>query len=355
MPRRFRRWLKRLDAYVLPDAFQLDWRLRCCHCSARSRRVRQPQTRRLRRCRGSLSKTRSIIRSVLALTRTCSGPRGRFRSALASDDRPTGRRDPTRSIVLSTPHAAANMPLWIAVDAPPTRRCDDTVARHVERCFRAARAAPSPFSKWCFDSTPADLQRFAIEVAATEARARGSGVLVARQWRGCCRDAVRMAQQLTADQAPYLDLLVLDDAMSGAGVASLAAARRAIPGLKILRRARQGDTGAHRARHLVERRDRHARHRRGNATSPISPRRFARLRRPRNLLSHPTQEIDPDAGRSHPRHRWRRCSRTRSRIGCCSMSKRSPPISGTTAASPGTRVDVALRLAFAGRAGGLTI
>ena len=77
--------------------------------------------------------------------------------------------------------AAAHVP---AVGCRWTRRrrsTRSTAWRDMVRAIvRAASARPSPSSKSCFENTAADLQRFAIEIAATEGAPRGSGVLVAR-------------------------------------------------------------------------------------------------------------------------------------------------------------------------------
>ena len=136
-------------------------------------------------------------------------------------------------------NTAARLAAWVAMDAPPTR--DGMSAwRETLRGVLARHPGTIALLEVAFHNTPADLQRFAIEVAATEARAGGSKVLVAAG--GVDADATsRVATQLTAEQAPYLDLFVIDEPLSDAGVTNLAAARRALPALKIVRRSRQSD------------------------------------------------------------------------------------------------------------------
>ncbi len=112
-------------------------------------------------------------------------------------------------------NTAARLAAWVAVDAPPTLDAM-TAWRETLRGVFARHANTVAILEVVFHNTPADLQRFALEVAATEARARGSEVLVAASGVDAAATS-RMATQLTADQAPYLDLFVLDDAMSDAG------------------------------------------------------------------------------------------------------------------------------------------
>jgi hypothetical protein len=135
---------------------------------------------------------------------------------------------------------AAKLSAWVAVDAPAAL---DTMPawRETLRGVFARHANTVAILEVVFHHAPADLQRFALEVAATEARARGSEVLVAASGVDAAATS-RMATQLTANQAPYLDLFVLDAAISDAGGTNLAAARRAIPALRIVKRSRQGDT-----------------------------------------------------------------------------------------------------------------
>ena len=225
-------------------------------------------------------------------------------------------------------------------------RCGDTVARHVARCLRAARQRNRHPRSGVSEHT-------AGPAAVCDRNRRHRGTLA--RWRACwwppaarmLPARVRMAQQLTADQAPYLDLLVLDDAMAGAGVASLATARRAIPGLKILRRAQQGDT-ARIVRDTLSSVATDTLATRGKERVEDLAAAVAALTPAANLLSHPVQEIDPVAGWPHPQDRWRRCSPhahapaavRRADVCDVSLVRRRRCLA--------TRVDVALRLAVAG-------
>jgi len=188
--------------------------------------------------------------------------------------------------------AAANIPLWIAIEAPATVETARPWRDILSGIF-ARHGGAIVILEVVFRGTPPDLQRFAIEMAATEARSRGGGVLVGASGAAAA-DAVRMAQQLTADQAPYLDLLVLDDAMAGAGVASLATARRAIPGLKILRHAQPGDA-ARIVRDTLSSVATDTLAIAWQATVEDLAAAVSALTPAANLLSHPTQEIDPVA------------------------------------------------------------
>lgn len=173
-------------------------------------------------------------RQILALTRTI----------------PAARRIPvgTRLVIdqdsagVSAAHrylddiAAASIPAWIALPAPRTL---DAVGnwRETLRALFSAHQKVIVVLEVEFDGTAADLQRFALEVAATESRAAGSAVLIAAS-ASSAATAESMARQITAEQAPYLDLLVTDDSTPANIVAM---ARRTLPGLKLLERAGQTD------------------------------------------------------------------------------------------------------------------
>jgi hypothetical protein len=133
--------------------------------------------------------------------------------------------------------SSASVPAWIALVAPDSLEAVSSW-REALRALFAANQQAIVVLEVEFQQTPADLQRFALAVAASEARAGGGNVLIAA--RGSDASAAqRVAVQLTPDQAPYLDAFVIDD--GDPEESSFVTARRALPGLKVLRRLRQAD------------------------------------------------------------------------------------------------------------------
>jgi hypothetical protein len=138
--------------------------------------------------------------------------------------------------------AATKVPAWIAMDAPATREAVTTWRDRLRGLF-ARHHQTIAILEVVFDEIDTDFQRFALEVAATEARARGTQVLVAAS--GVDAEAIsQLASRLTANQSPYLDLLVLRASIADADRTSLATARRSIPGLKLVTRQPQGDSAS---------------------------------------------------------------------------------------------------------------
>jgi hypothetical protein len=185
--------------------------------------------------------------------------------------------------------AAVKTPLWIAVNVPTTVDALTAWRDMLRRVFARHADGIDILEIVCHD-TPPDLQRFAIEVAATEARAQGSGVLVAASGADMA-NAARLARQLTANQAPYLDLFVVDELMATAAE-TLTTARRAIPGLKIVKRSPLTDAARFvRDTMLTVATDTLATAWDGAAEQFAMA--IATLTPAANLLSHATEEIDP--------------------------------------------------------------
>lgn len=135
--------------------------------------------------------------------------------------------------------AIQRVPAWIAVSPPavldqmPAWQASvrDLFARHAEKIL---------VFEVVFADQPDALLRFALQVAATEARARVTATIVAAG--GVDRAATdRVARSLTANEAPYVDVLSLtsDDYDASA----IAAFDRAVPGARHLRKGREAGEG----------------------------------------------------------------------------------------------------------------
>ena len=126
------------------------------------------------------------------------------------------------------------MAIWLSVDAPATLDVTAEWRDWVRRLFDR-RPTGIRVIEIVFDRQPADLQRFALEIAASESRAAGPRIRVAAS--GVDRAAAdRLIEQLSPELSPYLDTLALDEDLPAID-AHLAAARRLVIGLDGLRRA----------------------------------------------------------------------------------------------------------------------
>jgi hypothetical protein len=131
--------------------------------------------------------------------------------------------------------------LWLAVRAPAS--ADDLPAWQTALRDFLARHDRIAILEVRFASAPAALQRFALQMAATAARARGGSTLVAAGAESS-REAEQLVTAITAQDAPYVDLLSV--AGEGSQAAVFGVFKRAVPdGRLIVRRAAPGaDAGA---------------------------------------------------------------------------------------------------------------
>jgi hypothetical protein len=121
--------------------------------------------------------------------------------------------------------------LWVAVRAPAS--ADDLPAWQAALREFLVRHARIAILEVRFAGAPAALQRFALQMAATEARARGGSTLIAAG-ADTASDAEQLARAITAQDAPYVDLLSVADADSQAVFGVF---KRAVPdGRLIVRR-----------------------------------------------------------------------------------------------------------------------
>ena len=127
----------------------------------------------------------------------------------------------------------AQLPVWIVVSAPASLDEAEPWRSTLRQLF-TRHPQTIAIVEVEFDETPANLQRFVLELTATESRASGVPVVVAASGTDAPA-AQRFADQLTGEQSPYLDGLVVHEA-TGAG--ALEVARRRLPALNFLRRAR---------------------------------------------------------------------------------------------------------------------
>jgi hypothetical protein len=133
--------------------------------------------------------------------------------------------------------AAAGASLWIAVRAPAG--ADEMPAwRGALRELLLRHPDPIAILEVRFSTEAAAIQRFALQIAATEVRARGASALVAAGAEST-HDTKQLVAALTSQDAPYVDLLSV--AGEGSHVAILAAFKRAVPdGRLIVRRGGSG-------------------------------------------------------------------------------------------------------------------
>lgn len=129
------------------------------------------------------------------------------------------------------------IPAWIAVPAPATLG-EMPRWQAALRGLIAAHAETIRIVEVVFGDQPDALRRFALQVAATEARGRRADTLVAIG--GLDGSATeRAVHALTADEAPYLDLLSVADSPSDPE--TMAAFERTVPEGRVIRHS--GDAG----------------------------------------------------------------------------------------------------------------
>lgn len=130
--------------------------------------------------------------------------------------------------------SARRIAVWIAVAAPET--VDAVPAwQAAMRELINSHSGTIAILEIIFAAQPEDLRRFALQVAATEARAtRDGATLVAIG--GQDSDAIdRVVRGLSPETAPYVDLLAVAGQMSEAGM--VAAFHQAVPAGRLVRRA----------------------------------------------------------------------------------------------------------------------
>ncbi|HUE85549.1 MAG TPA: hypothetical protein VMO26_05675 [Vicinamibacterales bacterium] len=145
--------------------------------------------------------------------------------------------------------AEQGLSLWVAVSAPAAP--DDMPAWQAAlQEFLVRQPGRIAILEVRFASEPAALQRFALQVAATEARARGSSTLVAAGAQNAPAVA-QLVAALTSGDAPYVDLLAALG--GGSHDAAFGAFKRAVPdGRLVVRRAQPVDDGpAHLVREVL--------------------------------------------------------------------------------------------------------
>jgi hypothetical protein len=192
-------------------------------------------------------------------------PRVFVESTLATDDAVAvvDRLDPSRPVSIGarialtraddmagaldqrlTALATRGIPAWVAVPAPQTTAAIASWQLAARTMF-AKHGTSMAIFEVVFDGQSDVIERFVLQVAATEARAVRRTTLVAVG----AVDAVaasRVARRLTPDLAPYVDLLAVVPDTDASAVTDAVAA---LPDLRLVRRDRDaGDAGAARER-----------------------------------------------------------------------------------------------------------
>jgi hypothetical protein len=110
---------------------------------------------------------------------------------------------------------ARRVPVWLAVAAPGAEVDIEPWRMAIGRLLDR-RASTVAVLEILLDDQPARVGAFAVQVAATEARARRAQVATGIGGPAM-RDAGRRGEYYTTELAPYVDLLVLDALFPGAG------------------------------------------------------------------------------------------------------------------------------------------
>jgi len=140
-----------------------------------------------------------------------------------------------------------DVPLWIAIGAPPSvDRIDDWRRRLRTVLDRTSRGLA--ILELTFDQQSPDAVRFTTQVAATEVRARRDGIRVALGGPAI-EDESRRSNVYSSELAPYVDLFVVSEA---ARTSTLAWAERHAPeaGILVIGRGSRSDEPAEQA--LIE-------------------------------------------------------------------------------------------------------
>ena len=127
-----------------------------------------------------------------------------------------------------------DIPLWIAISAPSSREGIDSWRRSLRDLLDRTSGA-LVILEVMSDRQPADVVRFATQLAATEVRARRDGIQVALGGPAI-DDEARRAATYSSETAPYVDLLAVSD---GAGASTVAWMERNAPGAGVLVTGRQ--------------------------------------------------------------------------------------------------------------------
>jgi hypothetical protein len=118
-----------------------------------------------------------------------------------------------------TPIERRRLPLWLAIQVPRAQS-DLESWRTLLRTILDRRQSEQAILELVVDGQPSSVARFAIEVAATEARARRADIQVALGG-SAANDSTRRSEIYTDDLAPYVDLLVIPDQFETADTAWL--------------------------------------------------------------------------------------------------------------------------------------
>ena len=159
-------------------------------------------------------------------------------------------RDPLATALSDARLAALErrkIPLWLAIPAPLSA-ADVELWRGEVRALLERRQLTLSILEVVVDRQPASVAAFAMQVAATEARARRPGVVLAIGGPGMA-DADRRREIYVADLAPYVDLLAV--ATSGDGISAWL--RQVDPSARLaLRGAADAPPGVEPTRRVVE-------------------------------------------------------------------------------------------------------
>ena len=140
-----------------------------------------------------------------------------------------------------------DIPLWIAIASPSSRESIDGWRRSLRSLLdRTSRALV--ILEVTVDRQPADLVRFATQLAATEVRARRDGIQVALGGPAI-EDESRRAATYSSELAPYVDLFAVSD---DARASTIAWVGRNAPEVGVLVTGRQLRSGELLAQTLIE-------------------------------------------------------------------------------------------------------
>ena len=140
------------------------------------------------------------------------------------------------------------LPVWLAIPAPMSEREVEPWRTRLRAIFARDKTTLA-ILEVVVDGEPSAVAAFAMQVAATEARVRQSGVQLALGGAAMA-DPVRRNEIYSAELAPYVDLLVIGEG-SDEGVATWL--RGIDPGTRIaLRSSVDASAGVELSRHIVD-------------------------------------------------------------------------------------------------------